>query len=145
MELKGTNGLIIPSSEKDVEILNKVLEIVKQKQLIMEKDILSLCNGDSNQSSKIKHCLIDSEAVKPALNWGGRLNIHPTNTNKYLEINYFDMLYKTNKEEKEKKEMEYTMLKEEINLTKKQAKLSTPAFFISLAALIIAIIELCLG
>lgn len=29
MELKGTNGLIIPSSEKDVEILNKVLEIVK--------------------------------------------------------------------------------------------------------------------
>lgn len=64
---------------------------------------------------------------------------------KYLEINYFDMLYKTNKEEKEKKEMEYTMLKEEINLTKKQAKLSTPAFFISLAALIIAIIELCLG
>ncbi len=55
------------------------------------------------------------------------------------------MLYKTNKEEKEKKEMEYTMLKEEINLTKKQAKLSTPAFFISLAALIIAIIELCLG
>lgn len=144
MELKGTNGFVTPSSEKDVEILNKALEIVKQKQLITEKDILSLCSGDSNQSSKIKHCLIDTEAVKPALNWSGRLNIHPINTGKYLEINYFDMLYKANKEEKEKKEMEYTMLKEEINLAKKQAKLSTPAFFISLAALIIAIIELCL-
>ena len=65
MELKGTNGFVTPSSEKDVEILNKALEIVKQKQLITEKDILSLCSGDSNQSSKIKHCLIDTEAVKP--------------------------------------------------------------------------------
>lgn len=94
---KETKGILIPSSEEDVRMLNKVLEIVTQNQFIMEKDILELCEGDISLCNKTKYCLIDTEAIIPATNWNGRYNKHPENTARYLDTGYYKALYEKHK------------------------------------------------
>ena len=63
--------MYIPSSEEDIQILNKILEVVNKKQFIMEKDILKLCKGDNSLCYKTKYCLINTEAIIPATNESG--------------------------------------------------------------------------
>lgn len=142
MEFKETKGILIPSSEADVLILNKVLEIVNQKQFIMDKDILELCNGNITLCNKTKYCLIDTEAIIPAVNWNGRYDRHPIHTKKYIETDYYRELYKKHKQDEEKKEIEFHKLKNELELTKKQTKFIVPTIWISLLSLIASIIGL---
>lgn len=142
MELKEVKGILIPSSEADVRILNKVLEMVEQKHFIMEKDILELCGGDTSLCNKAKYCLIDTEAIIPATNWVGRYNGHPENTVKYLQTDYYKTLYERHKEEEEKKEIELHKLKKELELIREQTKYILPTILISLLSLIATIVGL---
>lgn len=144
MEFKETKGILIPSSETDVQILNQALEIVNRNQFIMEKDILKLCNRDVTLCKKTKHCLIDTEAIIPAANWDERYNRHPTNTIKYIETGYYRELYEKHKSDKEKKEIELNKLKKDLELTKKQTDYIIPTIVISLFSLIVSIIGLWL-
>ena len=126
MVFKETKGILIPSSEEDVRMLNKVLEIVTQNQFIMEKDILELCEGDISLCNKTKYCLIDTEAIIPATNWNGRYNKHPENTARYLDTGYYKALYEKHKQDEEKKDMEINKLKKDLELTQKQTMYIVP-------------------
>lgn len=135
MEFKEVKGILIPSSEEDVQILNKVLEVVNQNLFIMEKDILKLCNGDNSLCNKTKYCLIDTEAIIPATNWNGRYNKHPENTARYLDTGYYKAMYEKHKQNEEKKRMEISKLKKDIVNMKWQKWISIIALILSAISL----------
>lgn len=127
--------MYIPSSEEDIQILNKILEVVNKKQFIMEKDILKLCKGDNSLCYKTKYCLINTEAIIPATNESGRYNKHPETTERYLRTDYYKTLYEEYKQDEEKKRMEINKLEKDIANMKWQKWISIIALILSAISL----------
>lgn len=144
MEIECTKVTVIPSSEEEVQLLDRILDIVSKMQYILKKDILELCNGDEDLCNKTIYCLTDTEAVKESHNMLGTYRIHPENTIKYIDIDYYRHLYEDRKKKKERDELEFAKLQDEVKICKQQASLSKPAFYISIAAIIFQLLSLVL-
>lgn len=133
----------LPKSEEEVAILNKCLGILIQNNQLLDKEIASLCNGNESLSKRIKYCLIETGAAKESPNM--TIRVLPTEyTKKYLDTDFYTLIYKEKVEKEEKSNLELIKLKESIELTKKQSKLAVPAFRCSVIAIIISIISLIL-
>ena len=133
----------LPKTEKEVDILNNCLVILNEKGQLFDKELNQLCSEDELLNKRIKYCLIETYAAKESKNLTTRI-LSTENTKKYLETNYYALIYKEKIEKEERQNLELIKLKEDIRLTKKQSQLAIPAFISSIAAIIASLISLIL-
>lgn len=146
--MKDFKDLILPKSENEVRILNQCLSILIQNGQLLNKDLDLLCNGDETLSKRLKYCLIETGAAKENPNFTIRILLSDK-TKKYLETDYYTLIYKEKVEKEKRERLELTKLKEEIELTKKQSRFAVPAFKVSVISIILSlvssILQLCLS
>ena len=83
---------LLPSSEKEVGILDKALREINEKNYISNEDFLKLCDEDVLLSKRLWNCLIETEAARiskyrPEILNGTEYAL------KYLETDYFKRAY----------------------------------------------------
>lgn len=124
----------LPKSEEEVAILNKCLGILIQNNQLLDKEIASLCNRNESLSKRIKYCLIETGAAKESPNM--TIRVLPTEyTKKYLDTDFYTLIYKEKAEKEEKSNLELIKLKKDIANLKRQK-------WISITALILSVISL---
>lgn len=124
----------LPKSEEEVVILNKCLGILIQNNQLLDKEIASLCNGNESLSKRIKYCLIETGAAKESPNI--TIRVLPTEyTGKYLDTDFYDLIYKEKAEKEEKANLELIKLKKDIANLKRQKWISITAIILSVISL----------
>ena len=124
----------LPKSEEEVAILNKCLGILIQNNQLLDKGIASLCNGNESLSKRIKYCLIETGAAKESPNM--TIRVLPTEyTKKYLDTDFYTLIYKEKVEKEEKSNLELIKLKKDIANLKRQKWISITAIILSVISL----------
>lgn len=124
----------LPKSEEEVAILNKCLGILIQNNQLLDKEIASLCNRNESLSKRIKYCLIETGAAKESPNM--TIRVLPTEyTKKYLDTDFYTLIYKEKAEKEEKSNLELIKLKKDIANLKRQKWISITAIILSVISL----------
>jgi hypothetical protein len=130
-------------NKNDVEILNRTLFALIEKDNVCREEITQLCDGDSERSGKLRDILITEGYAKKSRNFD---RISRTElTERALSLDVFRNAHEKELEEKKRKTDDLEKLHLEISLLKSKNRLIKPAFIISLISLLIALLSMLFG
>jgi len=134
-------------SQEDIDKLNKILDILIQRNVLLPKQIQHLLNISKDEAYKLKCILLNAGYVKESIQEGGIMSIQKTK--EALNLNYLQNIFdKQNRqlqkenEENNKTILEIDKLKLEIKSIKRNKWITYISIGISIIALIISLWKL---
>lgn len=128
-------------SKDDIPIINEYLKVLVQKSVLSVKEMNNLCNNDTEKAKSLGAFIVRNECARFHANNDGTI-VSNSITKEYYEQKYLEKLILKEKDKKEKDDLGIEKLKLEIHKLKRERWVSYASLIISIAAIIVSILNM---